>query len=310
MLLDSRNASIPGNENNDHHGNEVPDKVPCPMDSDLGSYTSSFDPTTTLLVSKLPAIIFSQTHDLEPLFYPYGPLKKLQMVGAPLNGTLSVLVQYLSVSAAQEAKEALHGQNYINYQIEAQFLRPVTSPLDLVQASCVISPPGAGNKLETPSPVAVDATRTYRQPESYGSTRIPGNLTDPSKRPLRATPNFTLAFHDRNSSEIAPVSAQYVRVVACGGILIPNGLELDGALIRALINTRGTSVLLSTISSPAINIEIFLLETARPARYLCFPTVLSCSRTCALPPPSGHHRSAPRFRLVSYCIFIVRCINK
>ncbi|KAF9444622.1 hypothetical protein P691DRAFT_786447 [Macrolepiota fuliginosa MF-IS2] len=205
MLLDSRNAPIPKNENNNPYITDTPDTVFDPVDSDLGSYTSSPDPTATVLVSKLPAILFSQTHDLEPLFYPYGPLKKLQVVGTGLNGTLSVLVQYLSVSAAQEAKEALHGQNYINCRVEVQFLRLATSPLDPVPATRVTSPAEIDNVFKTATQ-AVNSLGTCR-PEPYDLVRSSTDLPTHNKRSLHAIPNFT--FHDRNNPRIASVGSRW-----------------------------------------------------------------------------------------------------
>lgn len=212
MLLDSRNAPISKDENNSRHSKDAQDSGFDPTDLSLGSYTFSSDPTATLLVSKLPAILFSQTHDLEPLFYPYGPLKKLEVVGRGLSGTLSVLAQYHSTSAAQEAREALHGQNYINCQVEVHFLRPATSPLDPLQPSRVLSPFEAGTTPEIRIQSAVDISGTGSRYESHGSSRSLG------KRVFHAPPNFSSACNNRDGSRFSSASSRWVTSVydACG----------------------------------------------------------------------------------------------
>jgi hypothetical protein len=212
MLLDSRSAPpISGNESGVCYPSDTPDVVFDPVEADLGSYTASIEPTATLLVSKLPAILFSQTRDLEPLFYPYGSLKQLQIVGIGLNGTLSVLVQYHSTSVAQEAKDALHGQNYVNFQVEVQFLRSTTTPFDLVQASRAMSPFEKFNfsKSRSRSPVSVDGPGGCRQFESYDS---PGtsDLSDLNKRTFFATPSFDSPPCDRNGVRLNSSGSRYI----------------------------------------------------------------------------------------------------
>jgi hypothetical protein len=176
------------------------------MDSDLGSYTASLDPTPTLLVSKLPAILFSQTQDLEPLFYPYGSIKNLQITGIGPNGTLSVLVQYHSVANAREAKVALHGQNYINCEVEVRFLQPTIAPFDLGQTSRMASSFEV-NGFKSQSSMTVDASGTCRSLESYNS---PGSadISGFNKRSFFATPNFDSTFCDRRSTRFNPNSSR------------------------------------------------------------------------------------------------------
>ncbi|KAF8183196.1 hypothetical protein BJ912DRAFT_853696, partial [Pholiota molesta] len=98
-------------------------------DADPASLTTSFVPTTSLLVTNLPTLLFSQAQDLHPLFFPFGRIEKLEIVQVSPLGTMSVLVQYSRASVAQEAKESLSGQLYGSYQIEARFVRPATSML-------------------------------------------------------------------------------------------------------------------------------------------------------------------------------------
>ncbi|KAF8504396.1 hypothetical protein F5888DRAFT_1655357 [Russula emetica] len=72
---------------------------------------------TSIVVHNLPALLFAQDSDLEPLFCPFGEVKGIRKQGPSSSsqsraGTISVLVTYLSVTGAREAKIALHGQTY------------------------------------------------------------------------------------------------------------------------------------------------------------------------------------------------------
>lgn len=195
MLLDSRPvATISGNETGFDYPKETSVTSLDHLDPDFGSYTASTEPTVTLFVSRLPVILFSQIHDLEPLFYPFGPLKKLQVAGIGLNGTLSVLVQYQSTSAAQEAKEALHGQTYVNNQVEVQFLRPVTTPFDLPLTSRVLSPSEKNCTIKPIPSTNLDVPGTFHSLDSQGISDLP-NFDKPS---FFATPSFNSAFHDHS----------------------------------------------------------------------------------------------------------------
>ncbi|KJA13002.1 hypothetical protein HYPSUDRAFT_50059, partial [Hypholoma sublateritium FD-334 SS-4] len=95
-------------------------------DADPASLTTSFMPTSSLLVTNLPTLLFSQVQDLHPLFFPFGPIDKLEIVQVSPLGTMSVLVQYSRASVAQEARDNLSGQVYGTHQIEARFVRPAT----------------------------------------------------------------------------------------------------------------------------------------------------------------------------------------
>ncbi|XP_006463218.1 hypothetical protein AGABI2DRAFT_144580 [Agaricus bisporus var. bisporus H97] len=204
MLLESRNAPIQIDENDICPPKGAQSALPGSTDLDLGSYATSADPTPTLLVSKLPSIIFSSTQDLEPLFYPYGPLKKLRVIGAGLNGTLSVLAQYSSSSAAQEAKEALHGQNYINCQVEVQFLRPASSPFDLPHASRVPTPLELNNIF--PNFAQANESMAFRP---YESSFPSGLFEKRAFQSVQATPGFN-PFSDNFGSNVGPVGSRWV----------------------------------------------------------------------------------------------------
>lgn len=197
MLLDIRNTPPPMAGDSDHPINEDPSAAPTLMSFDLGSYTLSFDPTTTLLVLNLPAILFSQTQDLEPLFCPYGSPKTLQVTGTGLNGALSVFVEYHTVQAAQEAKEALHGQNYVNCQVAVQFLQLAASPLGSVQSSRVGTPSNAGGMFGT-SPGEAVGLRRQLHPYNYIGTSA--GIPNFNEWTYPVTPSFTPAFQDQNNS--------------------------------------------------------------------------------------------------------------
>jgi len=200
MLLDSRLIAA---TSRDETGRGCPKEISVAsldnLDPDFGSYTVAPDPAATLLVSKLPVILFSQIHDLEPLFYPFGPLKKLQVAGIGLNGTLSVLVQYQSTSAAQEAKEALHGQTYVNNQVEVQFLRPVTTPFDLPLVPRVLSPLEKNSTIKPIPSTNLEAPGICRSLQPFDSQGI-SDLPNFEKPSFLATPNFNSTFHNHSGN--------------------------------------------------------------------------------------------------------------
>ncbi|KAG8216934.1 hypothetical protein J3R82DRAFT_7210 [Butyriboletus roseoflavus] len=83
-------------------------------------------PTSKLLVSNLSTILFTQVSDLHPLFYPFGPVKEIKIIRSspvgPLDTTVTATVEYVNVSSAQEAKEALQFQSYAGHPIETHFI--------------------------------------------------------------------------------------------------------------------------------------------------------------------------------------------
>lgn len=90
-------------------------------------------PTSKLMVSNLSTILFTQVSDLHPLFYPFGPIKDIKIVGSSnvgaLGMTITVVVEYMNVSNAQEAKEALQCQSYAGHPIEAHYICDTGTPL-------------------------------------------------------------------------------------------------------------------------------------------------------------------------------------
>ncbi|KAF8635430.1 hypothetical protein AX15_000419 [Amanita polypyramis BW_CC] len=93
------------------------------IELDFSSLVLSPTPTSTLLVSNLPTLLFGQLHDLHPLFVPFGPIKDIQVVGGSPVGSTSVIVVYATVVAAKEAKESLTGQCYANFRVETCYIR-------------------------------------------------------------------------------------------------------------------------------------------------------------------------------------------
>ena len=83
----------------------------------VNSLSGAHSGSTSIVVHNLPALLFAQDSDLEPLFCPFGEVKGIRKQGLPSSsqspaGTISVVVTYLSVTSAREAKRALHGQTY------------------------------------------------------------------------------------------------------------------------------------------------------------------------------------------------------
>lgn len=129
MLLDSRppqeGLSFKSPDDSDYSTANSSDSS-IGADQDL---TPSLTPTTTLVVTNLPLVLFSQAQDLRPLFFPFGRIQKLEILEKSAKGVLTVVVQYDTTSAAQEAKEGLQGQCYGELQIEAGFARQMSNSL-------------------------------------------------------------------------------------------------------------------------------------------------------------------------------------
>ncbi|KAH0826700.1 hypothetical protein J3R83DRAFT_5093 [Lanmaoa asiatica] len=90
-------------------------------------------PTSKLLVANLSTILFTQVSDLHPLFYPFGPIKDIKIIGSSpvgsLDTTLTAMVEYVNISSAQEAKEALQFQSYAGHPIEAHYICDAGTPM-------------------------------------------------------------------------------------------------------------------------------------------------------------------------------------
>ena len=87
-------------------------------------------PTSKLMVSNLSAILFTQVSDLHPLFCPFGPIKDIKILGSfglP-DTTITAVVEYVNVSNAQEAKEALQCQSYAGHPLGVHYICDAGTP--------------------------------------------------------------------------------------------------------------------------------------------------------------------------------------
>ncbi|KAF8905253.1 hypothetical protein CPB84DRAFT_1772052 [Gymnopilus junonius] len=150
MLLDSRSQlhspSPKGCETRQPSSSRSSDSSLDSQEADPASLRIVSLPTKSMLVTNLPILLFSQVHDLHPLFLPFGHIEKLEIVQVFPLGTISVFVQYLYASIAQEAKECLSGQIYGTHRIEAHF---VQSPVLDIPRSDPLAPTTIHNKPAT-----------------------------------------------------------------------------------------------------------------------------------------------------------------
>ncbi|KAI0032420.1 hypothetical protein K488DRAFT_49999, partial [Vararia minispora EC-137] len=92
-------------------------------------FTRSLQSHTTLLISNLPNLLFSQACDLEPLLYPYGKVEKIERRPTGPSGLFSAVVVYESSSDAEEARNALNGQVYGNNALVVEMIgQPCSMP--------------------------------------------------------------------------------------------------------------------------------------------------------------------------------------
>lgn len=102
---------------------ETPAICTPPMDCKLQPL-----PVPILLVTNLPTMLFSQAGDLYPLLCPFGEIVQLKVLNRSADtDTLSVSVEYQTMTQAQEAKESLKGQLYHDRYVRAEFLLPEPS---------------------------------------------------------------------------------------------------------------------------------------------------------------------------------------
>lgn len=75
---------------------------------------------SSIVVSNLPTVLFSQPSDIEPLLMPFGDVKKIERLpsvagsASAYSGLFSIMVTYASPESAREARDTLHGQVYGN----------------------------------------------------------------------------------------------------------------------------------------------------------------------------------------------------
>lgn len=136
------------------------------LSSDLGALELSLTPTTTILVSNLPSVLFSQPADLRPLLCPFGTIKNLKLIPSPSEDnnantpdsdagtkekTTTVLVEYHHPAEAEDAHRTLRGQSYAQFSLEVLFLRP-TPPLVTDGYSARFSKPMIKHSATGPTP--------------------------------------------------------------------------------------------------------------------------------------------------------------
>ncbi|KAG7095363.1 hypothetical protein E1B28_006122 [Marasmius oreades] len=154
------------------------------------SFTLVFIPSTTLLVTNLPFILFSQTSDLEPLLCPFGEIKKLEMISLPSpQETTSVLAEYTDISSAQEAKESLQGQCYVNYRINAEYAS-LTAAMTQLNATPGFNINDYDGKYHCRDHVGFAQRACSTAPDPFRCFHsVLGGQTAPAKRPLQDISN-------------------------------------------------------------------------------------------------------------------------
>ena len=82
----------------------------------------------SILVRNIPALLFAQDSDLEPLFCPFGDVEDIRRQGSSPTwsraDTISVIVTYSSIASAKEAKAGLEGQRYGDTPLIVEYLPP------------------------------------------------------------------------------------------------------------------------------------------------------------------------------------------
>lgn len=138
MLASSNPSSLPDMEF-DHH--PAPSTISSPQYA-TKQWNISLAPSSKLLVSNLPTLLFAQASDLHPLFYPFGPIKEVKLMDSTTlgNGTTSALVEYVDIFNAQEAKDALQRQFYGTSRLEVRFIQDDIHSVDSAAAAYAQSP--------------------------------------------------------------------------------------------------------------------------------------------------------------------------
>jgi len=238
MLLDSRShLSSPSPKLHDRPTLASSDTSESSLgshDSDPACLATCSVPTTSLLVTNLPTLLFSQAQDLHPLFFPFGHIEKLEIVQVSPLGTMSVVVQYSAAHVAQEAKETLNGQLYGSYQIEARYVIPIgpnhfdlsTSGLMAVdrKTDCAVSTPGDflgqpqaalddhAGRCDTVKGLTLSSQHGFATGSFFNRNSLA--VSPPRQSPLPALPSaFPGNFQDYDSSRLSSVDFRFVYFV-------------------------------------------------------------------------------------------------
>jgi hypothetical protein len=177
----------------------------------------------SIVVHNLPAFLFSQDSDLEPLFCPFGDVKEIRKQCAPstsqsCTNAISIVVTYSSATGAREAKAALHGQIYGDsplvvesflpfdnnesswkldrHHISRSSLNPCASPFIFESVSAVSAPPTCA--------VSGDFLDYFSNPISSGLTAPPNlPLSDSATQGHRSLPNSTLPSRTNSAASLS-----------------------------------------------------------------------------------------------------------
>ncbi|KZT71935.1 hypothetical protein DAEQUDRAFT_809554 [Daedalea quercina L-15889] len=158
----------------------------------------------SLLVSNLPAVLFSQLTDLYPLFCPFGEVKNLEILDASVaaldRGDISVHVEYATFAQAHDAHAALQGQMYSSKPVEVEFMRKATAN----------GPLYAGNDMKTGlNPYAAPFVAPPGLPADTLFTLGGSLYAKADQNHTAALPNGLLAVNSYTLSQYATPSSLY-----------------------------------------------------------------------------------------------------
>ncbi|KAJ7196555.1 hypothetical protein GGX14DRAFT_672929, partial [Mycena pura] len=127
----------------------------------------SATPTTTVLLANLPSLLFGSQDDLRGLVCPFGSVEALRIIqipipsfasGSPLSASvaaptpiIAAVVQYSTLSAAQDARHALDGELYAGCSVRVAYLEaePASAP-----ESPLLETPTFPTQLSFPRPLS------------------------------------------------------------------------------------------------------------------------------------------------------------
>lgn len=98
------------------------------LNSSISGANNLFSASAILLVKNLPALLFSEPSDLDPLMRPFGSIQTMQVLNSEADRTsplavTSAVVEYKTLVEAQEAKSHLHGQVYAGLSLEVEYMQ-------------------------------------------------------------------------------------------------------------------------------------------------------------------------------------------
>ncbi|KAI0792518.1 hypothetical protein C8Q75DRAFT_753247 [Abortiporus biennis] len=125
IMLSNQPVSVSALENSvpvDAPAPRIQSPITVPPQVDNSVHNTVCATPATLLVTNLPATLFSTDADLRPLFCPYGQVKEIKILGISDQGNISVLVEFGSRNQALEARDMLRGQIYANQPVNVEFM--------------------------------------------------------------------------------------------------------------------------------------------------------------------------------------------